>query len=126
MQRETLKMLVDKELDVLKSGESNLIHRFSSLCDGSRRFANLIVSKAVETRKRVRQQQELSVQAMNRTLSLTVPKELERAKGARDAVMKLRDMVIDSEFDVEQLELRKRYHLKRGVSQEKLQVRPKG
>ena len=64
------------------------------------------------------------MKALDRVLSLALPQELERAKNARQAVLNLHDVVIDAEFEVEQLESRKRYSLKRRVPHAKSQVTP--
>ena len=109
-------------MNALAADEANLVKKFASLLEHGRRFANIIANKAAESRDRIRQLHEPLVIAMNRVLSLALPNELERAKGARDAVLKLHDDVIDEEFEVDQLEARKRHSVKRRASSVKLQV----
>ena len=122
MQRKFLDSLVQQELDAIATDEANLVNKFATLCEHGRRFANLLSNKAAESCDRIRRLQEPLVRVMDRVLSLALPNGLKRGKDARDSVLKLREVVIDAEFDVEQLEARKRHSLKRSVSQAKLQV----
>ena len=125
VQRKTLNSLVEQEIHTLATEAPILRKRFAELHDHGRRFANLLVTKTVEARERIRRQQESLVKAMDRILSLALPQELGRAKNARHAVSDLHDVVIDIEFEVEQLEARKRHSLKKRVPHAKLQVTPK-
>ena len=116
-------MCVEKETNALANYEAHIVAKFAALYVIGRRFANMFSIKATEACERVRQLHEPLVREMERIQTLALPEWLERAKQTRDALLKLHDSVIDTECDVEQLETRQRYNLKRGVSKDKLQVR---
>lgn len=110
------------ETEVLESAEWQLRNKFTSLYTLGQRLASLLITTTTDVRNQIQRQQEALVKAMDRILTLALPKELEQARRFRDSVLELRDNVVDAEFDMEQLEARKRHLLKRGMSEAQLQV----
>ena len=121
-QREALEPLIAHEMKVLESARCHLRNQFAGLYTLGQRLASLIATTTTGVHKQLQQQQEVLVKAMDRILSLMLPKELEQARRFRDSVLELRGNLVDAEFDVEQLEARRRHLLKRGMSQAMLQV----
>ena len=122
MQRKALEPLVAHEMKVLESTKRRLRNQFASLYTLGQHLTSLIIARTTDVHKQLQQQQEVLVKAMDRILSLVLPKELEQARRFRDSVLELRGKLVDAEFDVEQLEARRRHLRKRGMSQTMLQV----
>ena len=121
-QREILAKVLTSEAETFEVGASQFIKKINTAYNLSCGLTSLLVSKVVEACQRVKQLKKTLTNAMHRVLSLALPDELARAREFRAEVLALRDVMIDTEFELEQLEARKRHVLRRGMSQTKLQV----